>query len=324
MHISELCRFASVPIHLNVKPGDKVLVLGDTRAAPRVLEALVIAIQQHGGEPTLVIGPALKRHGDEPSQPAAHAVLGSDLVIGCCSVPITHTDAIRNGLRKGIRYLAMGSTTEENLTNGAATADYEEIDALTMRLTQILGKGREVHITTRSGTDLIMRIEGRQPICFSGRVRDTQPIAAFPDGEATISPVEKSASGTIVIDTSFHEIGHLKEPIVMTVEEGKVADISGGVEAEMLQKIWSERGDANSGNIAELAIGTNERARLIGNTQEHKKLFGSIHIGFGDNLTLGGSVRSNTHMDGVIRTPELTIDGKLIVKDNQFSPEIWR
>jgi leucyl aminopeptidase (aminopeptidase T) len=322
MHFSELCRFAAVPVRLNVRRGDRVLLLADTRAAPRVLEALAVTVQQHGGEPTLVIVPALDRHGDEPARPAAGAVLGSDLVIGCCSVPITHTDAIRNGLQQGIRYVAMGSTTEENLTNGAATADYERIDALTMQLTEILRGAEEVHITTPVGTDLKMRIGGRQAICFSGKIRNTQLITAFPDGEATISPVEGSANGTIVIDTSFHEIGHLREPIILQVEEGHVQSVSGGIEADMLRTIWAEKGDANSGNIAEMAIGTNERARLIGNTQEHKKLFGSVHVGFGDNLTLGGSIRSLTHMDGVIRSPHITIDGRLIVKDNRFSPVV--
>jgi leucyl aminopeptidase (aminopeptidase T) len=322
MHFSELCRFAAVPVQMNVRKGDKVLILADTRADTRVLDALVVAVQQVSAEPTLIMVPALTRHGDEPARPAAHAVLGSDLVIGCCSIPITHTDAIRAGLEQGVRYLAMGSTTEENLTNGAATANYQKIEALTTRLTEILGNGREVHITTQSGTDLQMRIDGRPPICFSGKISDTQPIAAFPDGEATISPVEGSTKGTIVIDTSFHEIGHLQEPIIMDVVDGMVENIRGGVEAEMLRVIWHERGDVNSGNIAELAIGTNERARLIGNTQEHKKLFGSVHIGFGDNLTLGGSVRSRTHMDGVIHSPEIVIDGKLIVKDNKFSPAL--
>lgn len=322
MYFLELARFASIPVSLNVRGGDKVLILADTRTPPRVVEALAVATLNHGGIPVVLVVPAIEINGAEPAPPAAQAILGCDLVIGCCSLPITHSDAVHEGLRHGVRYIAMGSVSEENLTSGAATADYRRIDALTQRLADILAKGTEVHIASDAGTELRMHIKGRSAFCFSGIIREPQRIACFPDGEAAIPPVERTAHGRLVVDVSFHEIGSLSTPIVLDISEGFVREIRGDVEADMLRSIWAVKGDHNSGNVAHLSIGTNERARVIGDIQEQKKIYGGMHIGFGDNMVLGGTVQSRTHLDGIIRSPRLTIDGEVILDRNKFSASV--
>lgn len=319
MNFSELARYARIPISLNVKPGNRVLILADTKTPPRIIDALAVAIQYHDGIPAVLVIPRIEINGNEPAAPAAEAILGCDIVIGCCSEPISHTEAVRNGLRNGVRYLAMGSITEDNLTSGAATADYRRVGLLTEEITGILAKGSDVHIATKAGTDLKMTITGRKALCFSGAFSEVNTTACFPDGESAISPIEGTSNGRVVVDLSFHEIGAVREPIVFDIKDGFVTKISGGAEAATLRTVWETRGDKNSGNVAHLSIGTNSRARMVGNTQEQKKLYGGMHIGFGDNLLLGGTIRSRTHMDGIIRAPTLTIDGKTIIEANKFS-----
>jgi leucyl aminopeptidase (aminopeptidase T) len=53
---------------------------------------------------------------------------------------------------------------------------------------------------------------------------------------------------------------------------------------------------------------------MKGNMAEDKILRGCVHIAVGDNHTIGGTLKSNVHLDGVILNPTVEIDSSLIVK----------
>jgi leucyl aminopeptidase (aminopeptidase T) len=76
--------------------------------------------------------------------------------------------------------------------------------------------------------------------------------------------------------------------------------------------------DANATNIAEFAIGTNERARLIGSMTEDKKLRGSVHVAIGDNHVIGGTIISELHLDGLLLRPTVELGGKTVVDNGRL------
>ena len=63
-------------------------------------------------------------------------------------------------------------------------------------------------------------------------------------------------------------------------------------------------------NIAELGIGINPAAMLIGVILEDEKVGGTIHIALGDNSTFGGDVSVDLHLDGIITKPKVLVDGR--------------
>jgi leucyl aminopeptidase (aminopeptidase T) len=134
--------------------------------------------------------------------------------------------------------------------------------------------------------------------------------------EVALSPIEETATGVIVFDRSMDGIGSLKNPIRLDVEHGKTIKISGDNEAEKLKNLIKEAGECGS-NIAEFAIGTNPMARLIGNLAEDKKKEGTVHIAVGDNHNLGGKVMCNIHLDGLMTTPTVKADEKIIIDKGQ-------
>ncbi|KUK84633.1 MAG: Leucyl aminopeptidase [Synergistales bacterium 58_81] len=71
-------------------------------------------------------------------------------------------------------------------------------------------------------------------------------------------------------------------------------------------------------NLAELGIGTNKKARVTGVILEDEKIYSTVHIALGSNDTFGGTVAAGIHLDGVIKSPELYIDGKLIVSGGEI------
>ncbi len=45
---------------------------------------------------------------------------------------------------------------------------------------------------------------------------------------------------------------------------------------------------------------------------------GTIHIALGDNKSMGGSVNVPVHLDGIIKSPTVYFDGKVIMKSGKL------
>jgi len=71
-------------------------------------------------------------------------------------------------------------------------------------------------------------------------------------------------------------------------------------------------------NIAEFAIGTNKKAKLIGVMIVDEKVYGTCHFGIGASKHFGGKIECNGHSDHVIEKPTIYFDGKLIMKSGKF------
>lgn len=71
-------------------------------------------------------------------------------------------------------------------------------------------------------------------------------------------------------------------------------------------------------NLAEFGIGTNPKARLIGNVLEDEKVLGTCHVAFGDNSTFGGKVLAGIHVDGILLKPTIKLDGKTVMEKGRL------
>jgi len=315
----ELFKNARKPLELNAKPGQEVLIVSDTNTEREVYEAFASAAYDMGLEPNVMVMAARKMHGHEPTKTVAGAMKGTDLLIAAASTALTHTDAVRAALKAGVTYISMPGISVDMLTNGGAAADYKEVGEITHRIAEMLRKSTsQVRVTTQNGTDMTMSVTGR-PIMELAGVYRQGAIACFPDGEVACAPLEGTCQGKLVIDMHMHSIGHIKEFIVLTIEKGNVVKIDGGAQAEQLREIWATNGDRNSANIAELALGTNPRSRLTGHVSEIKKKLGLVHIGIGDNRSLGGNVYSATHMDAVINNPTVIVDNTIVFDNGKLA-----
>ena len=111
-----------------------------------------------------------------------------------------------------------------------------------------------------------------------------------------------------VIHNSFH----------LQVENGKVQEVSGGMEAFKLREVFA-RNDENATNIAEFAIGANPAARITGIIMEDKRRLGTVHIAVGDNMTLGGQIRSNIHYDILFFEPTVWLNDEIVVENGKLT-----
>jgi leucyl aminopeptidase (aminopeptidase T) len=119
-----------------------------------------------------------------------------------------------------------------------------------------------------------------------------------------------------VVDGSIATLGIVSEPVEMTVSAGLLTDASGEMGAKLLELLAV--GGEGGRNVAELGIGTNEKATLTGNVIEDEKLLGTCHIAFGASAAIGGTVQVPVHLDCVVMRPTVAVDGRELVRDGEL------
>jgi len=300
---------------LAVKEGEQVLIIVD-EPKKKIGELIFAAAKELGAEAILTEMISRKNHGAEPPKLIAKAMRFADVVIMPTSKSLSHTKARIDACDAGARATTMPDVTEEMMKR-ALNADYEVIKERGLKVAEKLTMGKEVKVTAPNGTNIKMIIEGREGHPDTGIYHNSGEFGNLPAGEAYIAPIEGKSQGKFVVDGSMAEAKVHTEEIELIVEDGYVTEIKGTKAAERLREIIQPYGK-DARNIAELGIGTNDKARLTGNTLEDEKVLGTVHIAIGDNAGMGGVVSVDSHLDGIIEKPTVEIDGELIMKDGKL------
>jgi leucyl aminopeptidase (aminopeptidase T) len=173
-----------------------------------------------------------------------------------------------------------------------------------------------VQITAANGTDLRLGIAGREGIADAGDLTAPGAFGNLPCGEGFIAPVEGSAEGRLVIDGTIASYGLPSAPADLRIEGGHLRE-AGGEAGEWLLKELTAASDEGT-NVAELGVGTNEKATLSDNLLEAEKVLGTIHVAFGTSAGFGGTVQAGIHIDCVLTKPTLALDGEPILREGEL------
>jgi leucyl aminopeptidase (aminopeptidase T) len=197
-------------------------------------------------------------------------------------------------------------------------ADWNKVSRLSVIVANYLTEAESAFITCPYGTEIVLNLEGRTGIADTGKICSPGNFGNLPAGEGFIAPVEGESEGVFV--TKYAPDRVLKEPVKVFVENGSVSKLEGEPEfCKFLESVFEK--DEKAKNIAELGIGTNERAECKTNILEAEKILGTCHIALGDNSSFGGKVRANFHLDLLVEKPtlKLTIKGKevCLLKDGE-------
>ena len=302
---------------IGVSDADKVLVITDS-AKLNVGKAFSLVCRGLGAETVLALMPLRGEHGNEPPGTIAAAMVAADVVFAPTTHAITHTRARREASASGSRVVILRGVDEEMMIKGAMAVDFKKVKEITAKVAQALRGANAIRVTSPAGSDVSLSIAGRKVFTLDGYFQDEMGFAVLPGGECPVSPVEGTTNGKIVIDYSMDSIGRLSEPLVFTVEDGRIVSVEGSPQAAgAMERVFDN--EENARNIAEFSIGTNPGARLIGNLAEDKKLLGTVHFGIGDNKALGGSIEADVHLDGLVLKPTVIVDGdRVLVQDGKL------
>lgn len=302
-----------------LKPGEKVLILTDflKESIARVLASAAMAM---GAEPVIMVMPPREVDGQEPPETVAMAFKKADLILTPVAKSVTHTNAVKEAIAGGSRGIMLSAFVPEQLISGGIYVDFEAQRPLCEKVARLLEEARMAKLTTPAGTNLIMDLSNRKGNAHPGIARKPGQFTTVPNIEASISPVEGKTEGILVGDGSipYYDIGVLKEPVYMTVKEGKVVDIKGGAQAETISGMMAAQDDPNVYNIAQLAFGLNPKCVMSGIMLDDEGVYGTAHIGIGTSTLLGGKIKTKMHFDILIWKPTLELDGKVVLKEGEW------
>jgi aminopeptidase len=258
-----------------------------------------------------------KVNGEEPPEAIADLMQKFDVVFCPTAKSLTHTNARRAASKKGVRIATLPGISKDIMIRGM-NADYKKIDALSIKLKDILEKGKNVRITTQSGTDISFSIKGRKSFASKGHFRKKGQSGNLPTGETFLAPVEGTANGIFVVDGSMAGLGLVENSdLRIEVKKGYATKITGGAIAKKLSRMLDTVGK-DARNIAEFGIGTNDSVKLSGLILEDEKVLGTVHIALGNNVSMGGSVNVPIHLDGVMKKPTVYLDNKVFMKNGKL------
>jgi aminopeptidase len=227
-----------------------------------------------------------------------------DCVIALSNFSTSHT-RFRDFLTRicGCRYASM-PLFDISMLEGSMNVDWKALAKMTDRIAKLVKTAEHIEVKTPNGTRISFSAKGRKVVSDTGILTRQGSFSNLPAGEVYLAPVEGTAQGRLVLEWS--PTRQLTSPVTVTVKDGCVADISGKDEyTEYLRMKLAERPENR--NIAELGIGTNKAAKRPDNILEAEKIFGTIHLAFGDNSSFGGKVQTPFHKDFVFFKPTVTL-----------------
>lgn len=256
-------------------------------------------------------------NGEEPPLQVSEMMKNVDVVVCPTTKSLSHTNAVRNATRLGIRVATMTGVTVDTMAR-CLNSDHTKVIETTEKVAELFKGAVEVVVTTKLGTNLSMIIEDRPIHQTTGVMRNIGEYGNLPSGHVSIAPIEDETNGTLILDGSLDILGRVENPVYMDIENGLATKISGKAgEARTFARILNKLGDDGK-IIGEFGVGTNYKAESSGEIIEEEKVLGAVHFGFGNNLSLGGKITVPIHNSSVIRNATVTVDGKTIIKNGKL------
>jgi leucyl aminopeptidase (aminopeptidase T) len=322
---------------LGVQAGEDVVIVVDRTT--RVLgDALRDAAAALGAEPVMTVMEPRSVDGEEPPAAVAAALGAARVFIAPTRRSLSHTRARKAASEAGARGATLPGVTEDMLARLMAT-DFPAMAARSRAVAELLTEADTARVTCPRGSDFTADLSGRSGIADDGDLTAEGAFGNLPCGEGFISPL--SGEGTLIAAT-LASLGLADEPVRLVVRDGRLAEASGEWGARWAALMDAAgasdaegRGEAQAGgeasgrgrkpagrgsgrNLAELGVGTNERATLTGNILEDEKMLGTVHVAFGASAGIGGTVSVPVHLDCLIEDATLDVGGTRVLDAGRF------
>lgn len=213
---------------------------------------------------------------------------------------------------------------DEALMADGMCADYDEVFALTNHIYDLVRNAQIIHVTSEKGSDVTATFhKDWKWIPCHGRYHEQGKWGNLPEGEVFTAPA--TVDGVLVCevlgDYFSEKYGVLKHPLVITVKNGYVTEVS-CEDYAIAQEVNDYLFSVPNGNRAgEFAIGTlTSLKKLVGNLLQDEKMPG-LHVAFGNPYPqfTGADWDANIHVDVIPSRCTIEVDGHVIMRDGNFT-----
>ncbi len=242
-------------------------------------------------------------------------------IIGATDYSFITTRAVMEAVHAGARFVSLplscrdGTSLLENEFIGMNPYWTKHMGS---RILRVLNPAREIHVTTRAGTDLIFRKRNRTGGCYFGQA-ERRGFVSSASFEVYIPIEEHETEGRLVLDGSLGYLGLVSAPFEITFCKGHLSADMSAPDGQKLTRYMEDFHDGNMFQAAEFGIGLNTISRCRGVSYiEDESTYRTFHIGMGRNITLGGVQEAAGHFDIVTHRPTITADGTPVMEDGEI------
>ncbi|MBU5690223.1 MAG: aminopeptidase [Candidatus Aenigmatarchaeota archaeon] len=291
---------------MKISENENVLIITDEKVDQNIVVAIKNECLKNKSNVVLHKIQPLLTNGQEPDKETAKIMKEFDAEFLITSKSLSHTKARINACKSGARIASMPGIEKFSLIKGGLTADYNKIKKLCLKMFFLVKDCNKIKVISENGTDIEMSVGMYEWDIDEGLYHKPGDFGNLPAGEVDTSPSDYSVNGKLIVDKMGKH-----ENIEFKIKDSFAKEIKGP--KNFIDKI-DEIGD-KARIVAEIGIGTNPKAKIIGNVLEDEKVLGTVHIAFGNNTSYGGKNKVQFHQDGIILKPTLIADDKKIIKN---------
>jgi len=319
-----------------LEPGELVCILVSEASHPMTVDAASLSASMLGatvfkmelgestakmaGESTAYQGPtALSRN-----RAAVEALKASDLVIDLMGMDRGSEQA--EILAAGTRVLLVKEPPDVLMRLLPKPEDRENV----RKAANHLSSAKEMRVTSKTGTDLIVRL-GEYPLLVQyGYADEPGRWDHWPSAFVAAWPNEKSATGRVVLspgDSILPFKSYVRSPIALEISDGYIRNISGELDARYLRDYMDSFQDPEGYAVSHLGWGLHPRAHWTAlgmydkrqtNAMDARSFSGNFMFSTGPNSEAGGNRHTPCHLDIPMLDCSVYLDGKAVVVDGRL------
>ncbi len=309
-----------VELLAQVQPGQEVVVTADSQSDARCVDLAAREVFTAGGVPVIAWYSMRPYPCLDPPRSVTRAVVGSDVWIDFSVSYALYSEAYREAISNGCRYVCLTGMTVDMLVRMIGRVDFGRLQEFAAVLRDLTAKADAVRLTSPAGTDLAARMS-KEPMRTIARPPGASVMLI---GQVPWRLAEDSINGMLVFDGALWppaELGALRSPIGMRVTDGCIHDIDGGREAAVFARWLASFRHRAMHRISHCTFGCNPGAtKITGSTLEDERVFGCVEFGIG-----AARQGAPSHADGIVLHPTVWLDGVPIEEDGIYvHPDLER
>jgi len=307
-----------------LKEGESIIVSADTLSDMRVVDAVAAAAHTVGAKPMVVtvatpLGVGKVADSLFPFEPLVAALSNADAWVELNKMYVSYSSVGEIALKqnKKLRHANLVGMDTDMMVRLVGRVNTPVLSKFLQAVTQITQPTTDMRITTPVGNDLRFKLlpKERAVLCEDGMA--DKPGSHYLAGQICFYPEYSSIHGRMVFDGPISPPGgYLDAPVVIDVEKGRIASISGGKKADEWRSWLEALNDPNMFRIAHGCYGFLPGAKLSNNVIEDERVWGATQWGFGyvspADVPPDG-IPAKSHTDGICLNSSVWLDGVQIL-----------